>query len=146
MTGEDGHAAAGGPLSRARLVRWAHLVAERLERARAQLDALNVFPVADGDTGTNLALTVSRALGAADDADGVARALLVQARGSSGVIASQLVRGWTEVLLAADAAGRRPLDAPGGVPAGAVAEALARGDALAWQAVAEPVEGTVLSV
>jgi uncharacterized protein len=150
----DGAAADGadhGPagtqgLGRARLVRWAHLVAARLEAARAELDALNVFPVPDGDTGTNLSLTVSRALADVAGPDDVARALLVQARGSSGVIASQLVRGWTDVLLGPGPDGTRLLDGPDGLDGPTVARALVRGDAAAWQAVAEPVEGTVLTV
>lgn len=119
------------------LRRWAHLVARRLHEARVELDALNVFPVPDGDTGTNLHLTVHGAL--VDDGGDLARALLVNARGNSGVIASQLVRGWADVLTAGG---------PGAPGAGAqaVAKALRRGDELAWAAVTDPVEGTVLSV
>ncbi len=124
-------------LDRTALRRWAALVAARLRGARAELDALNVFPVPDGDTGTNLHLTVEGAL--ADGGDDLARALLVHARGSSGVIASQLGRGWADGL----GVGRGPgVAATGPV----VAKALRRGDELAWAAVTEPVEGTVLSV
>ncbi len=130
-----------GPTARqaldgADLRRWARLVALRLDLARAGLDALNVFPVPDGDTGTNLVLTVRGAMAAGGD--DLARSLLVHARGNSGVIASQLVRGWTDVLLAR---GRGA-----GVGGDLVAKALRRGDELAWAAVGEPVEGTVLSV
>jgi len=125
-------------LQGADLRRWAGLVAHRLDRARAVLDALNVFPVPDGDTGTNLALTVGGAM--ADGGDDVARALLVHARGNSGVIASQLVRGWADVLTV----GGRGTGA--GVGPDLVATALRRGDELAWAAVTDPVEGTVLSV
>ncbi|WP_380168700.1 DAK2 domain-containing protein [Jannaschia sp. R86511] len=120
------------------LRRWVDLVARRLAGARAELDALNVFPVPDGDTGTNLHLTVRGALD--EGGDDLARALLVHARGSSGVIASQLVRGWSDVLTVR---GRDPL---GGVDGAGLAKALRRGDDLAWAAVGEPVEGTVLSV
>ncbi len=131
----------GGPLTSldaGALRRWAHLVARRLHDARAELDALNVFPVPDGDTGTNLHLTVSGAL--ADHGGDLARALLVNARGNSGVIASQLVRGWADVL------GVRDHGLPEGMGAPVVAKALRRGDDLAWAAVTDPVEGTVLSV
>lgn len=120
------------------LRRWARLVARRLDGARAELDALNVFPVPDGDTGTNLALTVGGAV--ADGGGDLARALLVHARGNSGVIASQLVRGWADVLTV------RGRGLGGGVGAHDVAKALRRGDELAWAAVTDPVEGTVLSV
>jgi DAK2 domain fusion protein YloV len=121
-------------------------VAARLEAARTELDALNVFPVPDGDTGTNLALTVGGAV--AEAGDDLARSLLVHARGNSGVIASQLVRGWADVLTVR---GRAAVPgAPAGPDAGAggdlVAKALRRGDELAWAAVTDPVEGTVLSV
>ena len=120
-------------LDAAALRAWAHQAAVRLRAARADLDDLNVFPVPDGDTGTNLLLTLEGAL-ASGEPD-LARALLVSARGSSGVILSQLVRGWADVLTGAPVA-----------DAAALAKALRRGDDLAWQAVSEPVEGTVLSV
>lgn len=125
-------------LDGADLRRWAALVADRLEGARAELDALNVFPVPDGDTGTNLALTVGGAM--AEPGGDLARALLVHARGNSGVIASQLVRGWADVLTV------RGRGVGAAVTAPLVAKALLRGDELAWAAVTEPVEGTVLSV
>ncbi len=124
-------------LDGADLRRWARLVVRRLDGARAELDALNVYPVPDGDTGTNLALTVGGAV--ADHGGDLARALLVHARGNSGVIASQLVRGWADVLGSRGAG-------PGASDGGLVAKALRRGDELAWAAVADPVEGTVLSV
>ena len=127
-----------GVLRGADLRRWAALVARRLDRARGEIDALNVFPVADGDTGTNLVLTVRGAM--ADGSDDLVRALLVHARGSSGVIAAQLVRGWADEL-APD--GRWTSEAVG---PGLVATALRRGDETAWAAVSDPVPGTVLSV
>jgi DAK2 domain fusion protein YloV len=119
---------------------WCRLAAEALGRTRAEIDALNVFPVPDGDTGTNLHLTVLAAAEAVDrlpgdtDAASAWRALaegaLVGARGNSGVILSQVLRAMAEVL--------------GG--GGGLAEALRHASRLADQAVAHPVEGTMLSV
>lgn len=117
----------------ASLRRWARLVAVRLREDRVRIDELNVFPVPDGDTGTNLLLSVEGAL-ASGEPD-LARALLVSARGNSGVILSRLARGWSDVLLAVEQA-----------DAAVLAVALQRGDELAWAAVADPVEGTMLSV
>ncbi|MDA0647210.1 DAK2 domain-containing protein, partial [Nonomuraea ferruginea] len=88
--------------------RWARLAADALGRARADIDALNVFPVADGDTGTNLHLTMLSAAEAVeslpDDVDAgvvwqtLSYGALVGARGNSGVIVSQALRGLAEVL------------------------------------------------
>src|SRR6476660_328274 len=82
-----------------------------LEANRARIDDLNVYPVPDGDTGTNLTLTV-RAIAEALEKDGpddraglareIARAALMGARGNSGVILSQIVRGATESLADSD--------------------------------------------
>ncbi|WP_460446534.1 DAK2 domain-containing protein, partial [Angustibacter aerolatus] len=91
--------------------RWATTALSRLGAERAALDALNVYPVPDGDTGTNLHLTVQDAVAglgsrpaegddAAGVADAMARGALRGARGSSGVILSQLLRGWADALLA----------------------------------------------
>ncbi|QYC44549.1 DAK2 domain protein [Nonomuraea coxensis DSM 45129] len=120
--------------------RWARLAADALGRARTDIDALNVFPVADGDTGTNLHLTLLSAAEAVeslpDDVDAavvwqtLAYGALVGARGNSGVIVSQALRGLAEVLK--DGHDLRA--------------ALHRGAVLAREAVARPVEGTVLSV
>ncbi|MFI6298076.1 DAK2 domain-containing protein [Nonomuraea sp. NPDC050790] len=120
--------------------RWSRLAADSLGRARADIDALNVFPVADGDTGTNLYLTMLSAAEAVeslpDDVDAavvwqtLSYGALVGARGNSGVIVSQALRGLAEVL-------------KGGSDLRA---ALVRAAELARQAVARPVEGTVLSV
>ncbi|MFG1945111.1 DAK2 domain-containing protein [Nonomuraea sp. NPDC048826] len=120
--------------------RWARLAADALGRARADIDALNVFPVADGDTGTNLHLTMLSAAEAVeslpDDVDvavvwqTLSYGALVGARGNSGVIVSQALRGLAEVLK--DGADLRA--------------ALARAATLARGCVARPVEGTVLSV
>ncbi len=115
-----------------------------LEASRQRIDDLNVYPVPDGDTGTNMTLTaraVVEQLDASDAADrgAVARALtraaLMGARGNSGVIFSQIVRGAAEVL------GEAPtLDA-------AVCARAVRGAAdAAYRAVRRPVEGTMLTV
>lgn len=125
--------------------RWALATLSALGRARAEIDALNVFPVPDGDTGTNLYLTVESACAAvqvlpADAdvrrvADAFAHGALLGARGNAGIIGAQLLRGWSEVL-----AERGVLDAA------AAKDAFVRGDVQAWQAVDKPVEGTILSV
>jgi DAK2 domain fusion protein YloV len=125
--------------------RWADAAVAGMASARDEIDALNVYPVPDGDTGTNLHLTLVQgreALGALDDAaplsavgDTFARGALLGARGNSGIIAAQLLRG-----LADEFAGRQEAGAD------VVRTAFARADAEAWAAVAEPVEGTILSV
>jgi uncharacterized protein len=116
-----------------------------LERNRRRLDDLNVYPVPDGDTGTNMTLTV-RAVVEALEADGdltadraavakfVARAALLGGRGNSGVILSVILRGVTDVLGEAD-----PIDA------NAVAAALRSASDLAYSKVSNPVEGTMLT-
>ncbi len=115
-----------------------------LERSRQRIDDLNVYPVPDGDTGTNLTLTVhgiEDALETSGAEDRVAlaheatRAALMNARGNSGVILSQIVRG------AADELGR-----PGPVDAPRIARALRSGSDEAYRAVRKPVEGTMLTV
>jgi uncharacterized protein len=115
-----------------------------LERSRRRIDDLNVYPVPDGDTGTNLTLT-GRAIvedlersQAADRpaiARGVTRAALLGARGNSGVILSQIVRGAAETLGAADE-----------IDAAVVTSAVREASDAAYRAVREPVEGTMLSV
>jgi DAK2 domain fusion protein YloV len=125
--------------------RWALSTLSALGRARAEIDALNVFPVPDGDTGTNLYLTVESACAAVQalpaDADvrqvaeAFAHGALLGARGNAGIIGAQLLRGWADVL-----AERGVMDAA------AAKESFLRGDAQAWQAVNDPVEGTILSV
>src|SRR5450631_4638001 len=97
--------------------RWAVATRSAFAAHRGEIDDLNVFPVPDGDTGTNLFITLDSALEAsrephealrrsgprpegtlADDAATLARATLLAARGNSGVILSQLVRGLSEVI------------------------------------------------
>jgi DAK2 domain fusion protein YloV len=126
--------------------RWSRLAAEALGRTRREIDALNVFPVPDGDTGTNLHLTLLSAADAVDELPegaGTAetwRALtqgaLMGARGNSGVILSQFLRGLAEIV-------GRPETAGDGL---AFAEALGYASVLARNAVERPVEGTILSV
>ncbi|MFD9423083.1 MULTISPECIES: DAK2 domain-containing protein [unclassified Streptomyces] len=129
---------------------WCSLALEALGRERAEIDAINVYPVADGDTGTNLYLTVESATAAveavfaahetgstvpaaADAVRAMAHGALIGARGNSGTILAQLLRGMAGVL------------ADGG-DADRLREALARAASAARQAVAHPVEGTVLTV
>jgi DAK2 domain fusion protein YloV len=109
-----------------------------------KIDALNVYPVPDGDTGTNMLLTLrsvfekvsaSPGLEGEEAARVVSRAALMGARGNSGVILSQILRGACEVLGKA-----RALDAE------AFVAALVGAKERAYATVAEPVEGTMLSV
>lgn len=118
-----------------------------LHAARAAINALNVFPVPDGDTGTNMDLTMAAALaeaatladdpdaGAAEVAARLARGALLGARGNSGVILSQILRGVADGL--ARHAAVEPRD---------VARALASASEAAYRAVLKPVEGTMLTV
>jgi uncharacterized protein len=102
-----------------------------LECNRARLDDLNVYPVPDGDTGTNMLLTVRAVREALESGDDdLVRAALMGARGNSGVILSQLVRGAVE----------------GYEEDSSVATALRRGSDAAYAAVREPAEGTILTV
>ncbi|HEX5912249.1 MAG TPA: DAK2 domain-containing protein, partial [Rubrobacter sp.] len=110
----------------------------------ARINDLNVYPVPDGDTGTNMLLTLGSALnetsgksyGSPEEASkACARAALLGARGNSGVILSQMIRGACEVL-----ADRSSLDA------GAFAAGLEGARERAYASVREPVEGTMLTV
>ena len=130
------------PLDLSRALVAAALAA--LEASRERIDNLNVYPVPDGDTGTNMTLTVravrdalesTRAEATADVAHEVTRACLMGARGNSGVILSQLVRGAVET-----AAAGRPVDAAG------LARALRAASDAAYAAVGQPQEGTILTV
>src|SRR5512134_3596843 len=85
----------------------ARFALQNLEAHRRRIDDLNVYPVPDGDTGTNLTLTLRSIVEALDSstaetsaavAKDVTRAALMGARGNSGVIFSQIVRGFVEVL------------------------------------------------
>ncbi len=108
------------------------------------VNALNVFPVPDGDTGTNMVLTMQAAWKAAAEAksesiDAVAQALahgaVRGARGNSGVILSQILRGWAESLR-----GQRDMDVAH------FAAAMRQGKDTAYKGVMKPVEGTMLTV
>ncbi|HKD95138.1 MAG TPA: DAK2 domain-containing protein [Gaiellaceae bacterium] len=116
-----------------------------LETSRGRIDDLNVYPVPDGDTGTNLTLTVravADAVEAAEPGDrpalahAVARAALMGARGNSGVILSQIVRGVADVLA----------ESTNGIGPALTARALRGASDAAYRAVRRPVEGTMLSV
>jgi dihydroxyacetone kinase-like predicted kinase len=128
-------------LDAAALRSWCEAGRHDLAAARSEIDDLNVYPVPDGDTGTNLLLTLEAVEAAvreaADDLASVATAMaygsLMGARGNSGVILSQLLRGLVEVL------------GSDGSPAG-LRQGLTRAAELAYAAVATPVEGTLLTV
>lgn len=118
---------------------WADAAVRALGTHRGELDALNVFPVADSDTGTNLYLTLREgrlALGAGgpDAARLFARGALVGARGNSGVIVSQYLGALVRAMPATAVTGD------------ALASGLQLAADAAYRAVARPVEGTVLSV
>lgn len=113
---------------------------------RTEIDELNVFPVPDGDTGTNMVMTVREVLDALDGlaADAprddlcatITRSAMRGARGNSGVILSQVLRALAEAVVEADG----PLALAG------FGAFLRRARDLAYRAVAEPVEGTILTV
>ena len=123
-----------------------------LEARRQEVNDLNVFPVADGDTGDNMALTLRAVLeeldrlsdgrsideiGREEIVDSVARAALLGARGNSGVILSQLIRGAAEELIS------RPGELVDPILVGA---AMARAADRAYASVRDPAEGTILTV
>lgn len=121
----------------------ASVVADKAE----DINKLNVFPVPDGDTGTNMSLTLGtvvkelQALPADCDMQAVSKAIthgsLMGARGNSGVITSQILRGVAEGLVDADAENPSSAD---------ISRAFRRGKKVAFQAVRKPVEGTILTV
>ena len=135
-------------LDAAALRRWASCALTALGREREHIDALNVFPVPDGDTGTNLYLTIEAACQAVDAVDegddfaGTMRALahgaFLGARGNSGVIVGQILRGMSDAVSAV----------PGieGVDGRLLGIALVRASRAAYASVGSPVEGTVLTV
>jgi uncharacterized protein len=108
-----------------------------LEASRARIDDLNVYPVPDGDTGTNMTETARAVVSALDRDPGadIVRAALMGARGNSGVILSQLVRGAVEAL-----GDEGEMDAP------AVARALRGASDAGYAAVRNPQDGTMLTV
>ncbi|MDG4792575.1 DAK2 domain-containing protein [Micromonospora sp. WMMD1082] len=138
-------------LDAAAVRRWCASGLAALKRHQGEIDGLNVYPVPDGDTGTNLVLTLTSAQQALamdldTHADGastahghalrlMARGALLGARGNSGVILSQILRGLADALATAPAVRGREL-----------AAALREASDAAYAAVARPVEGTLLSV
>ena len=109
-----------------------------------EVDALNVFPVPDGDTGTNMNLTISSGAkeirnrldtDVYDIAKSFSKGLLMGARGNSGVILSQIFRGFSQAL---EGASR--------IDSSLLAEAFVSGKEVAYKAVMRPVEGTILTV
>ena len=115
-----------------------------LEKSSADIDALNVFPVPDGDTGTNMMLTMRSTMEEAyrapdHSASGVAHAMakgaLMGARGNSGVILSQMWRGLAQGL-----------DGKDSFTAADLAKALQESAVVAYKGVSNPVEGTMLTV
>jgi DAK2 domain fusion protein YloV len=119
--------------------------ANNIQTQRQQVDALNVFPVPDGDTGTNMSMTIGNAVrelqklpdsvSVTEVSDVAAGALLRGARGNSGVILSLLFRGFSKGLKGRESAGT-----------GDFAAALERGVEAAYKAVMKPTEGTILTV
>ena len=119
--------------------------ANNISNHRQQVDALNVFPVPDGDTGTNMSMTIGSAkreletikeeIGVEQVSKKAASALLRGARGNSGVILSLLFRGFSKGL-----AGKTEADAKD------IADSLNKGVKAAYKAVMKPTEGTILTV
>ena len=115
-----------------------------LEKNREAVDALNVFPVPDGDTGTNMSLTMQSAireinskeyLRADEAAAALSKGALKGARGNSGVITSQLLRGFSKAVKGLEK-----------ITPAQFAEALIKGSEVAYKAVMKPKEGTILTV
>ena len=136
-------------LDSAAVRRWAAAAVDVLDAHRDEIDRINVFPVADADTGTNLLVTMRAAFdelrrGQAPALEALARGALLGARGNSGLVLCQLLRGL------AQAAGHAPPAAAGlsaaGLSAGGLSAGLALGSSLARTAFAAPVEGTALTV
>ena len=119
--------------------------AQLITSHRQEIDALNVFPVPDGDTGTNMSMTITNAareVRVKDDSENVsavascvASGLLRGARGNSGVILSLIFRGFSK--------GLKGLEEADGA---AMASALEHGSSSAYKAVMKPTEGTILTV
>ena len=118
--------------------------ANNIARSRTSVDELNIFPVPDGDTGTNMSMTMSAAARDLEELDTTlagevarrtAAAMLRGARGNSGVILSLLFRGFSQTVEGLDELSGENL-----------AEALARGVDAAYKAVMKPTEGTILTV
>ncbi len=120
--------------------------AKILEDNKKLVDSLNVFPVPDGDTGTNMSLTYSSAVRELNNclendfasiAEALAKGALKGARGNSGVILSQILKGMTSVIATCE---------NGEITTKVFAKALQEGCNVAYKAVTKPKEGTVLTV
>lgn len=129
-------------LSAERLKRIIERYYERLGEHRDALNRLNVYPVPDGDTGTNMRLTVGAVIEAIGEAESmaeiseaIAHGSLMGARGNSGVILSQILRGLADTFRFRSDVGPEDL-----------VEALDLASEAAYQAVLKPVEGTILTV
>ncbi|MEV6275765.1 DAK2 domain-containing protein [Nocardia sp. NPDC051832] len=129
------------------LLHWGRICVDGLESRRAEINALNVFPIADADTGTNLLATMRAALlaaetaaagvteiAAAEVAAAMARGATSGARGNSGIILTQVLRGIAEAVR------------EGPLTAGTLRLALSRSAALVRESLSVPVEGTMLTV
>ena len=117
---------------------------DALRLHKDEINAMNVFPVPDGDTGTNMLLTmqaVREAIGNSNHVDmaymcqAISRGSLMGARGNSGVVLSQILKGMTDVF------GKKE-----NVDVETMSEALSHGSDVAYRAVMKPVEGTILTV
>ena len=118
--------------------------ANNLERNKEYINELNVFPVPDGDTGTNMTMTIqsaAKAVAAIEEPDmaSVCKAIssgsLRGARGNSGVILSQLLRGFCRVVMEQEA-----------IDTAVLAQAFVKASETAYKAVMKPKEGTILTV
>jgi len=140
----------GGTITLDVVLRFVDIATDALAEAREEIDALNVFPVPDGDTGTNMYLTVSAARDSIRGATGgdphadlrtalaaLGRGALLGARGNSGVILSQMLGA---------IGGRITRATPDERNATVVADALREATDASYAAVGEPVEGTMLTV
>lgn len=129
------------------LLRWGRVCLEGLEQRREEINALNVFPIADADTGTNMLATMRAAMQAAEAATvaaavpsvhevaaAMARGATLGARGNSGIILSQVLRGIAEAVRG------------GLLTADTLREALATASTLVRESLSVPVEGTILTV
>ncbi|WP_326602439.1 DAK2 domain-containing protein [Rhodococcus sp. PD04] len=128
------------------LRRWVEFGVEALEQRRAEINSLNVFPVPDGDTGNNLLITlqaaaariggpVDGALTASDVAEGLARGAFAGARGNSGIILAQALRGLADAIAGLTTVGARDL-----------AAAFSNAATLVTGALSAPAKGTIVSV
>lgn len=131
------------------VARFVDIAVDALAEAREEIDALNVYPVPDGDTGTNMYLTVVAARDAVRDAQAepgaeraailtaLSRGALLGARGNSGVILSEMLGASVRRIATAT---------PDEMNAEVIADALRQASAASYAAVGEPVEGTMLTV